>query len=151
MGFYDVGVAIVPLRDGTDDRRADHPAAGTSSGGIPGYDEIIGRKEYRAADHRSLLIERGEDAVRAATEGVAAQIGVAARRIAEAIEVRVSESRDPSALSLETVEISFGITLTSGVQAMFTAQAESSVQVSITLSRRTEPLPAPPEQPGRGR
>ena len=41
-------------------------------------------------------------------------------------------------LGLESVEVSFGITLSAGVQALFTAQAESSAQVSITLVRRPD-------------
>lgn len=150
LEFYDVGVAILPLRDGAADRRADRPVAGSPSGNIPGYDEILGRKEFRSADHRSPLIERGEDVVRAATEGIAAQIALAAQRIAEAIDTRTAESSSPAALGLESVDVSFGITLTSGVQAMFTAQAESSIQVSITLKRHPNPVPTQPEHPGRG-
>jgi hypothetical protein len=39
------------------------------------------------------------------------------------------------ALGLDSVEVSFGITLAAGVQALFTTQAESSAMVTITLSR----------------
>jgi hypothetical protein len=150
LQFYDVGVAILPLRDGTVDRRADRPVAESPGGQIPGYDEVLGRKEFRSADHRSPLIERGEDAVRAATEGIAAQIALAAQRIAEAIDARIAESSNPTTSSLESVGISFGITLISGIQAVFTAQAESSVQVSITLKRHPSPVPTKPEHSGRG-
>ena len=114
LQFYDVGVAILPLRDGTVDRRADRPVAESPSGQIPGYDEVLGRKEFRSADRRSLLIERGEDAVRVATEGIAAQIALAAQRMAEAIDTRVAESSNPATLSLRSVGISFRITIDFG-------------------------------------
>jgi hypothetical protein len=41
-------------------------------------------------------------------------------------------------MAVESIEVSFGVTLAAGVQAMFTAQAESSVQVTVTLSPRNK-------------
>jgi hypothetical protein len=78
---------------------------------------------------------KGGEAVRVATEAIAGQIGLAAERIAAAVEAR-AVAPEPGKLSLDSVEVSFGITLTAGVQAMFTAQAESSAQVTIILARR---------------
>jgi hypothetical protein len=79
---------------------------------------------------------KGGDAARVATEAIAAQIGLAAQRIAAAIEAQAVAAPQPGKLGLESVEVSFGITLTGGVQALFTAQAESSAHVNIILTRR---------------
>lgn len=43
-------------------------------------------------------------------------------------------SRWPS-FGLDSVEVQYGVTLSAGLQTVFTAQAESSVQVTITLTR----------------
>jgi hypothetical protein len=129
---YDVGVAIVPLWH---DLAGQRPAGGsTGSDAIPGFDEATGRGRSHSADRGALLIERGEEAVRAATEAIAAQIGLATHRIATEIGEQVVPSSPSGTLGLESINVSFGVTLTAGVQAMFTAQAESSVQVTITLS-----------------
>ena len=87
-------------------------------------------------DQPPVLIVKGEEAVRIATEAIAEQIGVAARRIATSIEAQVLTERELGELTLESVEVSFGITLAAGMQALFTAKAESSAQVNITLARR---------------
>lgn len=82
--------------------------------------------------------------MRHATDALARQISRAARRIGEAVASDVAHGPEPGGLGVESVQVSFGITLTGGVQAMFTAQTESSAQVSITLTRRpaaTEPAP----------
>lgn len=133
---YDVGVAVLPLRDGTGERDNDRQAAESDARSIPGFDDIIGRKRFRMPDQVAPVILRGEAAVQAATEAIASQIGVAAQRLAASIEVEIAKSPAPPTLRLDSVAVSFGITLTSGVQAMFTAQAESSAQVTITLSRQ---------------
>jgi hypothetical protein len=116
------------------------PATGASDGGeaVPGYDEAAGRRGWGrpVADRVAVVVEKGEDAVRAATEAIAAQIGVTAQRIAASIEQQAVSHPAPGRLGLESVEISFGVTLTGGVQALFTAEAESSAQVTITLTRQ---------------
>jgi hypothetical protein len=128
---YDVGVAIVPIwQDLGAQRSAEQP---TAAGGIPGYDETAGRGRSHSTDRGALFIERGEEAVRAATEAIAAQIGLATQRIASEIGGQIVPSSVAGSLDLESINVSFGVTLSTGVQALFTAQAESSVQVTITL------------------
>ena len=133
---YDVGVAVLPLQDGTGGRDNDRQMTGTGAGSIPGFDDVIGRKGSRAADQLAPVIVRGEAAVQAATEAIAGQIGGVAQRLATSIDIEMSKSSASPTLRLESVAVSFGVTLISGVQAMFTAQAESSAQVTITLSRQ---------------
>ena len=85
-----------------------------------------------------MLVQIGEKAVRDATDALATQIGATARRIADAIgqQEQDRQSAKPGTFGLDTVEMAFGVTLTGGVQTLFTLQAESSVQVTITLSRK---------------
>jgi len=132
VASFEVGVAIqqAPLD------RENHTAAD----GVPGYDEASGSGWGRRwADRGSVVVEKGEDAVRAATEAIAGQIGIAAQHIARAIERQAPEQPGPGMLGLESVEVSFGITLAAGVQALFTSQATSSATVTITLTRSRPP------------
>jgi hypothetical protein len=133
-GVYEVGVAIAAL-DGYGAGLPDGgPGPGQSS--VPGFEDTAGLK--RAKTGRNLdLIEKGDAAVRAATEAIAGQIGVTAQRIAAAIGAQAEPMAQDQAFALETVEVSFGVTLTAGLQTIFTAMAESSAQVTITLSRQT--------------
>lgn len=127
---YEVAVAIVPVV-AADDLTVT-PSARPSSY-LPGYDNAIGRPGER---FRALALERGEQAVRVATDALASQIGQTAQRIAAGIgQVEMSPSSSVQ-FDLDCVEVSFGVTLSAGVQALFTAQAESSAQVTITLTRR---------------
>jgi hypothetical protein len=98
----------------------------------------LGLKHTRrqVADLSHAVVVKGGEAVRIATEAIAGQIGLAAVRIAAAIEAQAVASPQPGELGLESVEVSFGITLTAGVQALFTAEAESSAHVNITLTRQ---------------
>lgn len=131
---FDIGIAVVPLRESVPAPRTEsRPVA---DGGIPGYEEALGRGRPHVAERAPFLIEKGEEAVRAATAAIATEIGRATQRIATAIGDQVALSSTAGPFDLESVNLSFGITLAAGVQAMFTAQAESSVQVTITLSRR---------------
>jgi hypothetical protein len=130
---YDVGVAIVPLYNSPASRRTNERESGV--GEIPGYDDALGRRRPDSTGREGFLIERGEEAVRVATTAIVGQIGLATRRIAAALGEQIAPPSAPESFGLESVDISFGITLTAGVQAMFTAQAESSVQVTVTLSR----------------
>jgi hypothetical protein len=57
-----------------------------------------------------------------------------ARQIASQISRKLGPT--PSGhMGIESVEVSFGITLISSVQTPFTAQAESSAQVTVKFSR----------------
>lgn len=133
--MFEVGVAIV-APDESVNRLADRD--GESGQTLPGYDEASGLKLSRRhdADRPPAVVVKGGEAVRVATEAIAGQIGLATQRIAAAIEAQAVAASKTGVLGLESVEVSFGITLAAGVQALFTAQAESSVQVNITLARR---------------
>jgi Trypsin-co-occurring domain 1 len=82
------------------------------------------------------LVVMGDAAVKAATEAIANQIGITAQRIATSIDAQTLAKADPGKLGVDSVEVSFGVTLSGGVQALFTAQAESSAQVTVALTRR---------------
>ena len=116
---------------------AGEAAAGAPAGGIPGVDDASWslRREPRPPGSRPVLVQMGEDIVRDATDALAAQIGATAIRIADAIGQQEREPGKPGTFGLDTVEVAFGVTLTGGLQTLFTLQAESSVQVTITLSR----------------
>jgi hypothetical protein len=130
---FEVGVAIVTTDDGTA-RPSDLDDE------MPGYEDASGRRMRRrhAEDLPTPVVVKGADAVQAATEAIAGQVALAADRIAAAIQARSVAKPEPGDLGLESVQVSFGITLTAGIQALFTAQAESSAQVTISLVRRPE-------------
>jgi hypothetical protein len=80
------------------------------------------------------IVQKGEQVVAAATDAVAAQIGATVARIAKAVEHQTALSLNSETSNVESVEVSFGITLTTGLTTVFTAQGESSVQVTVTLT-----------------
>ena len=126
---YEVGVAIVAAGQASDDDNGRRDA-------LPGYDDSWGRTAHQPdGTRRVVLVEKGDQAVRAATEAIANQISLAAQRIATTIEKQDWSAPGPDTFGLESVQIAFGVTLTAGIQTIFTAQAESSAQVTITLSR----------------
>jgi hypothetical protein len=129
VGEYEVAVAIVSAES---PRRPSSPAQETATLG-PGFDETAGR--HAAA--RSTHLAKGDTAVKLATEAIARQIGLAAQRIATAIDTQAISSPVSGVLDLESVEVSFGVTLSAGIEAMFTAKSESSAEVTIILSRRS--------------
>jgi hypothetical protein len=131
---YDVGVAIFSVAQDRVAAQGGREAPGGES--IPGYDEALGRRRELPVTH----IARGEEAVRAATEAIASQIGIAARRIATAI----GQQPAPDSFLLDEVEVSFGVSLAAGIQTLFTATAESSAQVTVRLSRRPVAEPQNP-------
>lgn len=128
---YDVAVAVMPIS--SVEGQPDTPER--SGGHLPGHDDAIGRPWGQRS---TMLLEQGEQAVRAATEALARQIAVTAQLMAAVIEEQQVVSSAPAMFGLESVQVSFGVTLSAGVQALFTAQAGSSAQVAITLSRRAD-------------
>ena len=133
LGSFEVGVEIVAAGENA----AVAGDRGGQGSGRPGYDEASGRKLLGGRpDGRPAVVVKGEQAVRAATDAIAGQIGLAAERIATAIDMRTVAAAGPGQMGLDSVQVAFGITLTAGVQTLFTAQAGSSVQVTVTLSRR---------------
>jgi hypothetical protein len=110
-----------------------------STAGIPaepGYDNADSSGGRQRIDRSSsIVIEKGQEAVKQATRALASQIVATARQVSDTMEKELDLESSDGMFALESVEMSFGITLTSGVQALFTAQAESSAQVTITISR----------------
>lgn len=128
---FDVGVAIAGY-----DAAGEHISYGSAP---PAYEEASGRRVPRPrTGHLAASVRRGDEAVQAATEAIAAQVVLAADRIAGAVQAHSGAEPAPGELGLESVEVSFGITLATGVQALFTAQAQSSAQVTIVLARRPQ-------------
>jgi hypothetical protein len=129
---FEVGVAVVAIDDGM--------AQGNHDGVLTGYEEASGFRVHRrdAAVRQGVIVIKGACAVHAATEAIAGQIALTTERIAAAIRASSVAQPLPGGLGLGSVQVSFGITLAAGVQALFTAQAESSVQVSITLIQQPE-------------
>lgn len=128
---YDVAIAIMP----TVPIQTNSAMIGdrdTTAQSVPGFEDTRGG---RASSERrdNALIERGEQAVAAAADAVAGQIGTVVARIAKAVEHETALSLDAESPSVESVEVSFGITLTAGLTTVFTAQGGSSVQVTVTL------------------
>jgi hypothetical protein len=128
VSFDEVGVAVVAIEaPGRDEFR---------KGAIPGYEDSWGRADpSHGTTRRTVLVEKGDQAVRSATEAIARQIALAAERIARTIEQQAWPQAGADDLTLDSVQVGFGVTLTAGVQTIFTATAESSAQVTITLSR----------------
>jgi hypothetical protein len=127
---YDVGIAWRDFPE--EDLRAEDRTS-------PGYDEASGERAYwgrHTRDTRPVLRERGSAAVQVATEALAAEIAAAAQSLAASLEQQPIASPSPGRLGLESIDVSFGVTFTGGVQWLFTAQAESSAQVTLTLARR---------------
>lgn len=132
-GKYETAVAItsaVISQPGAPFRGDEGDSAG------PGFDQTSGFRAHARQVADTVLV-KGDAAVKLATESIARQIGVAAQRITAAIEAQSMPAEGQAgSLSLESVEVSFGVTLMAGVEALFTAKEESSVHVTIILSRR---------------
>jgi hypothetical protein len=135
-GPFEVAVAFAPAEE----VRVASPVPAEDAG-IPGTKEADGKLQFwqrqEAVQQRPTLVQKGEEVVRQATEALAGQIGATARLIADAIgqQEAASPPAAPGAFGLDSVEVQFGVTLSAGLQTVFTAQAESSVQVTITLTR----------------
>ena len=137
-GHFEVAVAFAPVEQVVGPGGGLAPSEG---GGIPGTKEAAGNLRFWQREDgqpRPTLVQKGEEVARKATEALAGQIGATARLIAEAIGRQETDAapEEPGAFGLDSVEVQYGITLSAGLQTVFTAQAESSVQVTITLTRK---------------
>jgi hypothetical protein len=138
-GRFEVAVAFAPVEE----VRVLGPGGGPAPSGdegIPGTKEAAGNLRFwqrQDGQQRPTLVEKGEEVARQATEALAGQIGATARLIAEAIgrQEAAAPPAESGAFGLDSVQVQYGITLSAGLQTVFTAQAESSVQVTITLTR----------------
>jgi hypothetical protein len=136
---YQVGVLL--RRDVVGDRPAGLPgeAEPDRASGLDGYDEAMGLPRRVVATGEKLA-ELGEGAVRAVARAVAAQVGLVAEQVAASLEQQDIAGAGPGRLGLDTVELTFGVTLTAGagsaVNAFVTAEGETSFEVKISLSRR---------------
>lgn len=104
----------------------------------PAFDDAIGgpTRARHATGRSSMVIEKGQEAVRIATEAIAEQIGITAQRIADSIDRSAPAAAEPGQLGVDSVEVSFGISLKGGIQTLFTAEGETSATVTITLTRQ---------------
>lgn len=132
LGQYEVAVAIAPA---VKSPHGNSIPGGPDAPPQPGFDDTAGFS-LPGRHVAQAMLAKGDAAVKLATESVARQIGVAATRIAAAIEAQGAPSGPSGTLSLESVEVSFGVTVAAGVEALFTAREESSVLVTVVLSRR---------------
>lgn len=132
---YDIAVAVVA----TDERLE---RAREATGGIPGFEDTLGRSSRSGTITGAVILQKGDEALRIATEAITRQITVTAQRIAETMNRASWPPPQQSELGLQGVEITFGVTLASGIQAIFTAQAGSSAQVTIKLGRSSESHPS---------
>jgi hypothetical protein len=130
---FDVGIAVLPLQGSIPAQRTNDASP---DGQVPGFDEAIGRRH--SAVKPPFVIRVGAAAVEAATEAIAAQVGLASRRIAASLGDQLAAAPVPGPFDLDSVTVTFGITLTAGVQTLFTAQGESSAQVTVTLTARRD-------------
>ena len=136
---FEVGIILRP-----DTKQPD----GLESGAQPpedrqspdGYDEATGGTGRWWGAGRDKLVGLGEDAVRLASTAVAAQVATVAEQVATRLERSAIARGDPGQLALDTVELTFGVTLTAGtgsaINAFVTAEGQSSFQVTISLTRR---------------
>jgi hypothetical protein len=141
LGEYEVAVAIAPITLAPNSGRESRFPGNPSEDVEPGFDQTAGIRSH-GRQAKDFLLEKGDEAVRVATESIARQIGLAAQRIAAAIDTQAIPPTEGNALSLESVEVSFGVTLSAGIEALFTSMTESSAQVTIVLSRRPPDNPA---------
>jgi hypothetical protein len=144
-GHFEVAVAFAPVEEVRVVSPGGGPAPADRGGGIPGTREAAGNLRFwrgQEGQQRPTLVEKGEEVVRKATEALAGQIGATAKLIAEAIgrQDAAALPAEPSAFGLDSVEVQYGVTLSAGLQTVFTAQAESSVQVTITLTRNHDKI-----------
>jgi hypothetical protein len=148
VGGFEVAVAFVPLVESGDGRPAARQEYAEES--LPGISDASGwRSRGQPHAQRTTVLEKGEDVLQRATEALAGQIGLTAQRIADAIGRQETSPPAIGAFELDTVEVSFGITLSAGVQTVFTAQGQSSVQVTISLTRLKQETTNPSQPAGR--
>jgi len=135
---FEIGIMLRPAeRPGGLEPGAEPPEDGEAR---DGYDEAVGGPGRWLGAGRNKVVELGEDAVRLASSAVAAQVATVAEQVAARLEPSPISQGGPGQLALDTVELTFGVTLTAGtgsaINAFVTAEGESSFEVTISLTRR---------------
>jgi len=82
--------------------------------------------------------------VRAAVAAVTGQISLIAAEVSRQLEGAGLVEPAPGQLGVDTVEVTFGVTLTAGsgkaIEAVLAVEGEAAVQVTVSLTRRpTDP------------
>ncbi|WP_250285323.1 MULTISPECIES: hypothetical protein [unclassified Frankia] len=132
---YDVAVALRGP-ELTGDARRD-----AGQGGESWLEETAGRAGQHRRDRRAAVVQRGEQAVRAAVRALSSQIGVVAGDVARGLDGQGLVEAAPGQLGVDAVEVSFGVTLTAGsgqaIEAVLSLEGEAAVQVTVSLTRRS--------------
>jgi len=133
---YEVAVALAPA-----DRLAG-PVGGSDR--YLAEQTVAGFEDLTGTSRRLSLLEKGEEALCDASDALARRAAIVAARMADAVSTEIQSTNISADTALEAIEVSFGITLSAGLQTVFTTQAESSVQVTVTLrcdpQRRSAPI-----------
>jgi|SRR3954452_1841104 hypothetical protein len=134
--FGQVAVEFVQQRVISESELDDGGSDGESGLG-PGFEDASGVRERLSHGARTVVVA-GEQTVLAATKAIGTEIArtadVIADQITNALDARVTQPV-PGALGLDSVEVTFGITLSAGVQTVFSTKGESSTVVKIVLKR----------------
>ncbi|MCK9877273.1 hypothetical protein MXD59_16075 [Frankia sp. Ag45/Mut15] len=132
----EVGVALVPAA-------AVPVAPGRPVPGGSPFEDASGSHR-----RRGRVVQRGEDAVRAAVTAVTAQISLVAAEVSRQLDGAGLVEPAPGQLGVETVEVTFGVTLTAGagkaIEAVLSVEGEAAVEVTVSLARRPANPPADP-------
>ncbi|WP_239339529.1 CU044_2847 family protein [Frankia sp. CiP3] len=103
--------------------------------GGPGLEDASG-----AHRRRGPVVRRGEEAVRAAVAAVTGQISLVAAEVSRQLDGAGLVEPAPGQLSVDSVEVKFGVTLTAGsgkaIEAVLSVEGEAAVEVTVALARR---------------
>jgi hypothetical protein len=117
---FDIAVSVV----------SDIGADGIAVDGLP-YEPASNAGQAKPTRH----LERGSRALEI-MDSLGEYIGDVSQRLAAAVDGASSGVDAAGGLRVESLDITFGVTLGAGIAALFTIQNESSAQVTVTLSRQ---------------
>lgn len=86
-------------------------------------------------------IVQGGDAVREVTESLARALGVVSADMAAALNSLPSGSPEADAWHPGSVDVTFAVQLSAGVNALFVAQGQASAQVALRFVRSASAVP----------